>query len=116
MWERVREIVRKEFRQVLREPRMRVVLVVPSWEDFVVLAIGEIRFYGASSIQVMRRLRALIKNVIEQVPHERRPALLGYLTRIDNGIARAFDDQGDRGDALSEDRQGLGLSRERRAG
>jgi ABC-2 type transport system permease protein len=29
MWERIRVIVKKEFRQALREPRMRVVLVVP---------------------------------------------------------------------------------------
>lgn len=29
MWERIREIIKKEFRQALREPRMRVVLVVP---------------------------------------------------------------------------------------
>ena len=29
MWERIREMIRKEFRQVLREPRMRVVLIVP---------------------------------------------------------------------------------------
>ncbi len=28
-WRRIREIVRKEFRQVLREPRMRVVLIFP---------------------------------------------------------------------------------------
>lgn len=28
-WERVREIIRKEFRQALREPRMRAVLIVP---------------------------------------------------------------------------------------
>lgn len=29
MWERIRVIVQKEFRQALREPRMRVVLIVP---------------------------------------------------------------------------------------
>ena len=29
MWERVIEIVRKEFRQTLREPRMRAILIVP---------------------------------------------------------------------------------------
>lgn len=29
MWERIREIVRKEFRQTLRDPRMRVLLVGP---------------------------------------------------------------------------------------
>src|SRR5512136_980101 len=29
MWNRIREILKKEFRQVLREPRMRVVLFLP---------------------------------------------------------------------------------------
>jgi len=29
MWKRIREIIRKEFRQVLREPRMRVILIFP---------------------------------------------------------------------------------------
>lgn len=29
MWERLREIIRKEFRQALREPRMRAMLVMP---------------------------------------------------------------------------------------
>ena len=29
MWQRIREIVRKEFRQALREPRMRAMLFVP---------------------------------------------------------------------------------------
>ncbi len=29
MWNRIREILKKEFRQVLREPRMRAVLIGP---------------------------------------------------------------------------------------
>lgn len=29
MWERIREIIRKEFRQTLREPRMRILLITP---------------------------------------------------------------------------------------
>ncbi len=29
MWERIREMIRKEFRQTLREPRMRGILIVP---------------------------------------------------------------------------------------
>lgn len=28
-WHRIREIIRKEFRQVLREPRMRIILIMP---------------------------------------------------------------------------------------
>ena len=36
MWERVREIVLKEFRQSLRDPRMRVMLVVPPLIQLIV--------------------------------------------------------------------------------
>jgi uncharacterized membrane protein len=93
---------------------LRLVFPVPKWEDFLVLAFDEIRYCGASSIQVMRRLRALLQDLKEHVPSERRTALQRYLERVDNGIRRTFEDGDDRKDALEEDRQGLGLSRERR--
>jgi len=95
---------------------LRLVFPVPRWEDFLVLAFDEIRFYGETSIQVMRRLRALLQDLSEQVPPARRPALRVYLERVDNGIRRAFTDEEDRRDALEEDRQGLGLSRPRSTG
>jgi uncharacterized membrane protein len=90
-----------------------LVFPVPGWEDFLVLAFDEIRFCGASSIQVMRRMRALLQDLTGQVPPERRPALQRYLERVDKGIHRAFEEPEDRKDALEQDRQGLGLSRER---
>lgn len=93
--------------------KVRLVFPVPSWEDFLVLAFDEIRFYGASSIQVMRRMRALLQDLMEYVPPERRTALQNYLERVDKGIRRSFEDVDDRKDALEEDRQGLGLARER---
>ena len=93
---------------------LRLVLPVPGWEDFLVLAFDEIRYCGASSIQVMRRMRALLQDLMAHVPPERRVALQRYLARVDNGIRRTFDDGDDRKDALEVDRQGLGLSRERR--
>jgi len=93
---------------------LRLVLPVPRWEDFLVLAFDEIRYCGASSIQVMRRMRALLQDLKGHVPPERRPALQRYLERVDSGIRRTFEDVDDRKDALEEDRQGLGLSRERR--
>ena len=34
----------------------------PSWEDFLLLAFDEIRFYGANSVQVMRRMKALVSD------------------------------------------------------
>ncbi len=95
--------------------RLRVSYPAPRWEDFLALAFDEIRYCGANSIQVMRRMRALLRTLIAHVPVERRGALQKYLDRVDAGIARAFDDDDDRRDALQEDRQGLGLSRERRA-
>jgi uncharacterized membrane protein len=91
--------------------RLRLVFPVPSWNDFLVLALDEIRYCGASSIQVMRRMRALLLALIEHVPAERQPALRRYLGRLDDGIVRTFQDAADRKDALAEDRQGLGLSR-----
>jgi uncharacterized membrane protein len=93
---------------------LRLVFPVPRWEDFLVLAFDEIRYCGANSIQVMRRLRALLQDLREHVPPERGPALERYLQRVDNGIRRTFEDGDDRKDALEEDRQGLGLSREGR--
>jgi uncharacterized membrane protein len=90
---------------------LRLVFPVPTWEDFLVLAFDEIRYCGASSIQVMRRMRALLQDLKEHVPPERRPALQRYLERVDTGTRRAFEDGEDRKDALGEDRQGLGLSR-----
>jgi uncharacterized membrane protein len=94
--------------------RLRIVVPVPSWEDFLVLALEEIRYCGATSIQVMRRMRALLQELRLHVPAARRPAVLSYLERVDKGIGRTFDDQDDRRDALDPDRQGLGLSSERR--
>src|SRR5215831_13256722 len=38
--------------------RLRLVYRTPDWEDFVVLAITEIRQFGAHSTQVVRRMRA----------------------------------------------------------
>ena len=39
---------------------LRLIFPVPTWEDFLSLAFDEIRFYGAASLQVMRRLRTAL--------------------------------------------------------
>jgi uncharacterized membrane protein len=96
-----------------RKENLRVLFPVPDWEDFLLLAFDEIRFYGASSIQVMRRMRALLQDLREHVPEERRAAVDRYLERVDKGIRRSFEDADDRKDALEVDRQGLGLAGER---
>jgi uncharacterized membrane protein len=96
-----------------RDGRIRVTMPVPTWHDLVVLALDEIRFCGATSVQVMRRTRALLEDLKEQVRPDRRADLEYYLARVDAGIRRDFADADDQRDALEQDRQGLGLSRGR---
>jgi uncharacterized membrane protein len=93
--------------------RLRFEMPVPSWDDLVVLALDEIRYCGATSVQVMRRLRALLRDLSDHVLPERRAALASYLARVDTGIRRDFADADDQRDALEVDRQGLGMPRER---
>ncbi|MCX6549889.1 MAG: DUF2254 domain-containing protein [Acidobacteria bacterium] len=96
------------------EGRLRFVMPVPTWNDLVVLALDEIRFCGATSVQVMRRTRALLEDLRAQVRSDRRADLEYFLARVDKGIRRDFQDADDQRDALEHDRQGLGLSRNRR--
>jgi uncharacterized membrane protein len=91
---------------------VRLVHPAARWEDFLALALNEIRFYGEGSIQVIRRLRALLRDLMSHVPVERLAPLERYLERVDLGIERAFPDADDRKDALAADRQGLGLARD----
>src|SRR5262249_11976725 len=43
--------------------RLRLIYPTPGWEDFVQLGTTEIRQYGRDSIQVQRRLRAMLKDL-----------------------------------------------------
>jgi uncharacterized membrane protein len=93
------------------EGHARVLMASPAWEDFVQLALDEIRAYGADSVQVMRRMRALISDLLEAVPEERRPALRYWEQRVRSTVAKHFADPDEQEQALAEDRQGLGAPR-----
>src|SRR6185503_15896496 len=56
-----------------RDGRLRLVYETPDWEAFVELALTEIRHFGASSIQVARRQRALLVDLVSVLPPERHP-------------------------------------------
>jgi uncharacterized membrane protein len=91
-----------------RDKSLRLVYRTPDWEDFVSLAVVEIRHFGASSMQVARRLRALLEDLIHAVPAERRPPLEAELRRLQRAAERAFSDPDDRAQAEKGDSQGLG--------
>jgi uncharacterized membrane protein len=88
--------------------RKRLLVPVPRWEDFLSLAITEIRIYGASAIQVMRRLRALLLALETGVLPEYRAAVAAELARLDVTVAERLGATGDRELALGSDRQGIG--------
>lgn len=92
--------------------RIRLVVPFPTWDDFLLLALDEIRAYGGGSVQVMRRMKALINNLIETLPAARHPALKHWERRLQSTIARSFADTEEKKDASVADRQGLGLGEE----
>jgi uncharacterized membrane protein len=90
-----------------RERRIRVVIPVRRWEEFLELAVTEIRVYGATSVQVARRLRALLEGLRAAVRPEHRGAVDDELCRLEASVADSFpaDDQAFAG---TSDRQGIG--------
>lgn len=90
---------------------LRLVVPHPTWEDFLRLGFDEICFCGSTSVQIMRRMRALISDLIAALPQERHPALEHHRERLNATIARSFADEEQRLEASVEDRQGLGVPR-----
>ena len=87
---------------------LRLVFPTPNWEDFVHLTCREIRQYGAESLQIVRRMRAMLQNLIATLPELRRPALRLELELLDRAIEKLFDFEEDRQLAGIADSQGLG--------
>jgi uncharacterized membrane protein len=88
--------------------QLRIVFRTPNWEDFVHLAFSEIRACGANNLQIVRRLRAMVENLVQTLPAHRHAALLGELDLLDREIARNFIYPEDLALAHIADPQGLG--------
>ena len=73
-----------------------LVFPTPDWDDFVHLTCREIRHYGAGSIQVARRMRAMLQNLTETLPEIRRPALRIELELLDRAIDELMPFEEDR--------------------
>jgi uncharacterized membrane protein len=86
----------------------RVFFQTPNWEDFVHLAFSEIRACGSSNLQIVRRLRAMIENLIQTLPAHRHPALLQELGLLDREIEKQFSSPEELSLARIADSQGLG--------
>jgi uncharacterized membrane protein len=94
-------------------PRRGVVIPARSWEDYLALTVSEIREYGAGGIQIMRRLRAMLEELRDEVRPEFRPAIADELSRLDATVARRYADSVDLDRAGTADTQGIGVPRTR---
>src|SRR4249919_2316774 len=84
-------------------------LVVPvrRWPDYVTLSVTEIREYGATSVQVVRPMRAMLEELSESVLPERREAVLRELATLDDSVGASWGATVDDGLARRADRQGI---------
>jgi uncharacterized membrane protein len=96
----------------LADPDGHTRVVVPHhrWEDYLALALTEIRQFGADSVQVLRRLQALLGELRESVRPEYVPAIEDEQVRLDATVAAHFGTTVDLDRAATPDRQGIGGS------
>jgi uncharacterized membrane protein len=92
--------------------RARLGYRTPDWEDFVALAVTEIRQFGGSSIQIARRLRAMLEDLIRTLPEERAGPLHQELKLLKKSAERFFQEPEDRALASESDSQGVGGTQE----
>lgn len=86
----------------------RLVMPGRTWEDYLTLAVTEIREYGCNSIQVLRRLRAMLEDLRRSVRAENRRAIEIEIAKLGPTITDGFTDSADKAQAQVADRQGIG--------
>lgn len=79
-----------------------------TYQDYLTLAVTEIREFGATDIQVMRRLRALLQDLRNTVRPENRRAVDDEMTRLEGTLTTAFGNSVDLDRAKTIDHQGIG--------
>ena len=90
--------------------RPRLIFRTPNWEDYVRVACREMRAYGASNLQVARRMRAMLESLLRTLPERRHAALREELDLLNRAIEMHFPFPEDLALARIPDPQGLGGS------
>jgi uncharacterized membrane protein len=86
----------------------RLIFRTPNWEDFVHLSCIEIRHCGAGSVQIMRRMRSMLENLLQTLPPHRHGELNQQLELLDRTIEKQYAFPEDIAIARTPDSQGLG--------
>jgi uncharacterized membrane protein len=90
--------------------KLRLVFRTPNWEDFVHLTCIEIRHCGAGSVQITRRMRAMLENLMLTLPPHRHAELHQQLELLDRTLEGQYPFPEDLALARMSDSQGLGGS------
>ncbi|WP_405435512.1 DUF2254 domain-containing protein [Streptomyces avidinii] len=91
-----------------RDGDARLVLPGRDWEDYLQLAVCEIRDYGQSSVQICRRIRAMLDGLLDILPPQRHPSVHAELSLLEESVEREFPDPARRAIAQQADSQGIG--------
>ena len=107
----LRRLAERRFPSPVRvvDGRPRLVLRRPAWDDYLRLALDEIRLAGESQIQVLRRLRAVLDDLAEVAPPARQPALAAQAAALDASVDRGMADPADRAVARTASARGHAL-------
>jgi uncharacterized membrane protein len=111
----LRQLVQRRFpsgRHCDSSGHLRLMTPELTWQGYVDIAMDELRQYAVSSIQVTRRLVAMLEDLADIAPVERRPPLLQQLELLRKMAWRAFPEQYDKQFALDADQQGSGSEAE----
>ena len=87
---------------------LRLLYPVTSWDAYIHLAFDEIRYYGKDSLQIHRRVRSILLDLLEVAPRDRHAPLETQLKLLDAAAERNIPDDEDRATARLADEQGLG--------
>lgn len=90
------------------EGTLRLLYAQATWEDYLALSFVEIMQYGRGSVQVQRRLAAVLQELHDALPPSRRPAVERFLERRNQTLPDTFTPQGLFPEGAAADRQGLG--------
>lgn len=87
---------------------LRLIFKTPNWTDYVNLTCTEIRHCGTGSVQIMRRMRSMLENLMQTLPPHRNPELSKQIVLLDRVIETHYTNAEDRLLASLPDPQGLG--------
>ncbi|GMU10823.1 DUF2254 domain-containing protein [Corallococcus caeni] len=107
----LRRMVQRRFPSPSRQDdagTLRLLCPRPDWDTYVRLAVDEIRLFGAGDLQVARRLRFLVTDLLSVAPAFRREELERQLRLLDASIERSFQDASDAAMARRPSPQGHG--------